>query len=204
MSRRRSQQTLERLRAAARDCRSCDLWRPATQTVFGEGPADSRRMIVGEQAGDQEDRQGHPFVGPSGRLLEKTLAEVGLERDALYVTNVVKHFKFELRGKRRLHQRANAAEINACMQWLDGEMEAIRPRYVLCLGALAAKMVIGSDFRLTRQRGTWIRIGADQWALATTHPAYVLRLSGSPNGESSRADFLSDLTRFAGTPEEGD
>jgi len=191
---------LARLRTAARRCRACDLWRPATQTVFGEGPADARRMVVGEQAGDHEDLAGRPFVGPSGHLLDEALQRAGLARESLYVTNVVKHFKFEQRGKRRLHQRADAAEVAACLRWLDREMDLLAPRYVLCLGALAAKTVIARDFSVMKQRGRWMRIGARRWALATVHPSLVLRLAGRGEGASARATFERDIAAFARPP----
>jgi len=188
------------LRKAARDCRACDLWKAATQTVFGEGPDEARVVLVGEQAGDQEDREGHPFVGPAGRLLDQVLAEIGIDRRALYVTNIVKHFKFELRGKRRLHKSADAAEVAACLHWLDAEMERIRPRYIVCLGAVAAKVILGSAFRIMRDRGQWKRTGENRWAFATVHPAFVLRARKGGGGEAALDEFRRDLELLLDPP----
>ena len=158
-------------------------------------------MLVGEQAGDREDLQGKPFVGPAGRLLDDALAEIGIERDALYVTNVVKHFKFEMRGKRRLHKRANAAEVNACVtEWLDRELAVIAPRYVVCLGALAARVMLGAAFRLQRQRGVWLRIAGDRWCLATVHPSFVLRSRIGGEYDAAYRAFLSDLGALTQLP----
>lgn len=192
--------SLSALRRSARDCRACDLWRGATQTVFGEGPADAEVFFVGEQAGDREDREGRPFVGPAGHLLDEVLAEVGIDRRDVYVTNVVKHFKFELRGKRRLHKRADAAEVAACLQWLESELERVRPRYVVCLGAVAAKVVLGRGFRLTQERGKWIPLQPGRWALATVHPAFVLRARIGAHGEDERRRFRQDLMRLRNPP----
>jgi DNA polymerase len=197
----RKSASLARLERSARDCRACDLWRHATQTVFGEGPANATFFFIGEQAGDKEDREGRPFVGPAGRLLDELLAEVGIDRGDVYVTNVVKHFKFELRGKRRMHKSANAAEVAACLQWLERERARIRPRFIVCLGALAAKIVLGTAFRLTRERGRWIRLGPAQWALATVHPAAVLRAHAGPHGDEARAAFRDDLMKLRHPPE---
>lgn len=200
MPRKGAARPIPSLRKAARGCRACDLWKPATQTVFGEGPEDARIMLVGEQAGDQEDREGHPFVGPAGKLLDQVLAEIGIDRGSLYVTNVVKHFKFELRGKRRLHKSADAAEIAACLQWLDAELERIRPHYVVCLGAVAAKVILGSAFRLMRDRGQWMRAGENRWAFATVHPAFVLRARIGGGGEAALAEFRRDLALLINLP----
>jgi uracil-DNA glycosylase family protein len=194
--------SLARLKQSARDCRACDLWRPATQTVFGEGPANATFFFIGEQAGDREDREGRPFIGPAGQLLDAVLAEVGIDRTKVYVTNVVKHFKFELRGKRRMHKSANAAEVAACLQWLDRERARIRPRCIVCLGALAAKIVFGTAFKLTRDRGRWIRLEPAQWALATVHPAAVLRALGGSHGDEARAAFRDDLMKLRHPPED--
>ncbi|MBA8884387.1 DNA polymerase [Dokdonella fugitiva] len=191
---------LATLRRSARACRACDLWRPATQTVFGEGPGDARIVVIGEQAGDKEDLEGRPFVGPAGHLLDVVLEDVGIDRSSAYVTNVVKHFKFELRGKRRLHKRANAAEVAACLQWLDRELARIRPRIVVCLGSLAAKVVLGSGFRLMQRRGEWIERGEGQWAIATVHPAYVLRARIGARGEEEFARFRADLMKLRHPP----
>lgn len=152
---------LETLREAARGCRACDLWERATQTVFGEGARHARLMLVGEQPGDREDVSGAPFVGPAGEMLDRALEDAGIERRAAYVTNVVKHFKWEPRGKRRIHQRPNAAEVAACQPWLGAEIAAVRPSAIVCLGATAAQALIGRDFRVTRQQGALQRSAAD-------------------------------------------
>jgi DNA polymerase len=182
------------LRQQARDCRACDLWKPATQTVFGEGPDDARIVVIGEQPGDQEDLAGKPFVGPAGKLFDTALAEAGIARDALYVTNTVKHFKFEPRGKRRLHKRANAEEQAACRPWLAAEIDRIQPVALVCLGAMAAQAVFGASFRLMEQRGQWIDLPGGRRAMATVHPSYLLRLPGEAEREAAYADFVRDLT----------
>ena len=146
--------TLESLREAAKLCHGCDLWRNATQTVFGEGPANARLMFVGEQPGDQEDKVGRPFVGPAGRIFDQALDEVGIDRSRVYVTNAVKHFKWQARGKRRIHQKPNAAELAACRPWLDAELAVVQPHVLVCLGATAAQALLGRTFRVTKQRGT--------------------------------------------------
>jgi DNA polymerase len=192
--------SLSALRKSARSCRACDLWRDATQTVFGEGPADAEVFLVGEEAGDREDREGRPFVGPAGHLLDEVLAEVGVDRREIYVTNVVKHFKFELRGKRRLHKRADAAEVAACLQWLEQELARVRPRYVVCLGAVAAKIVLGRGFRLTHERGKWIALEPGRWALGTVHPAFVLRARTGAHGEEELRRFRHDLRQLRTPP----
>jgi DNA polymerase len=174
---------------------------PATQTVFGAGPEDAKIMLIGEQAGDREDLEGEPFVGPAGRLLNQTLEHVGLDRDALYVTNVIKHFKFELRGRRRLHKRANAAEIAACLRWLDGELAAVAPPYVVCLGAMAARVMLGTKFRLMRERGRWRSIGERQWCLATVHPSAVLRARAAGSFDEAYEEFVADLAQLIHLPE---
>jgi len=176
------------------------LWKPATQTVFGEGPDDARIMLIGEQAGDREDLEGAPFVGPAGRLLDQALADVGIERKRLYVTNVIKHFKFEMRGKRRLHKRANAAEIEACLRWLDAEIEAIAPRYVVCLGAMAARVIFGSAFKLMQMRGEWRPLGGDRWGLATAHPSAVLRARIGGGYDAAYRALVADLCMLERLP----
>jgi DNA polymerase len=188
------------LRRAAKRCRACPLWKPATQTVFGAGPDDASIMLIGEQAGDREDIEGEPFVGPAGRLLDQALDEAGVDRDALYVTNVIKHFKFELRGKRRLHKRANAAEIDACLRWLDGELAAIEPRYVVCLGAMASRVMLGSGFRLMQERGTWRALDERRWCLATVHPSAVLRSRIAGDYDEAYAGFVADLAKLKRLP----
>jgi uracil-DNA glycosylase len=192
--------SIESLRRAARRCRACPLWKPATQTVFGDGPDDARIVLVGEQAGDREDLEGRPFVGPAGRLLDEALADAGVDRAQLYVTNVIKHFKFELRGKRRLHKRANAAEIAACVGWLHGELEAIEPSHVVCLGAMAARVMLGTKFRLLRERGEWRKLDTDRWCLATVHPSAVLRARIAGAYEEAYRAFVADLRKLKRLP----
>jgi uracil-DNA glycosylase family protein len=187
---------LSTLRRKARACRACPLWKPATQTVFGEGPADATAMLIGEQPGDREDLQGLPFVGPAGQLLDRALAAAGLDRSALYLTNTVKHFKFEQRGKARLHKRANAAEQAACRMWLAAELARIRPRIVVCLGAMAAQTVFGNSFRLTAQRGRWQRLADGTRALATWHPSAILR-GDDASRERIYQELLVDLKLLA-------
>ncbi len=167
---------LASIRAEARSCRACPLWEPATQTVFGEGPEDARIVLVGEQPGDQEDLVGRPFVGPAGKLLDRALRDAGIDRTRLYLTNAVKHFKFEVRGKVRLHKRANASEQAACHHWLRAEFERLQPDTVVALGATAAQAVFGSGFKLMEQRGRWVELGNGRRGLATVHPSYLLRL----------------------------
>jgi uracil-DNA glycosylase family protein len=167
--------TLDDLRAAARQCTGCDLHRAATQTVFGRGPTDARIVLVGEQPGDQEDLRGAPFVGPAGEVLDRALAEIGLARDRIYVTNVVKHFSFVERGKRRIHQKPRASEVMACRPWLEAELAVIGPDILVCLGATAAGALLGPDFRLMRERGRFARTRWAPRTLATIHPSAVLR-----------------------------
>jgi len=188
--------SLSALRLQARDCRRCDLWRPATQTVFGAGPARAKLVIVGEQPGDQEDLAGKPFVGPAGTLLRTLMAEAGLDPAAAYLTNTVKHFKFLQRGKRRLHQRANAAEQAACRPWLAAELLRIRPNIVLALGAMAAQTVFGNNFRLTAERGQWRPLDTRTDAMASWHPSAVLRMR-EPERSATRALLLGDLRAVA-------
>jgi uracil-DNA glycosylase len=189
--------TLVELRQAALRCQGCDLYRHATQTVFGRGPADARVVLVGEQPGDQEDRQGAPFVGPAGEVFDRALAEAGLVRERIYVTNVVKHFKFVERGKRRIHQTPRAAEIGACRPWLEAELAVIRPEVVVCLGATAARALLGPDFRIMKERGRWIE---SRWAprtMATLHPSAVLRGEDDAAQERLYGMLLEDLRAVA-------
>jgi len=186
--------SLAALAAAARGCRRCPLWRPATQTVFGEGPADARVLVVGEQPGDQEDLSGRPFVGPAGKLFDRALAELGIDRAALYVTNAVKHFKFERRGKVRLHRSPEPSEQAACRVWLQGELARVRPQAVVCLGAIAARNVFGSKFRLMAQRGVWQTLPDGTVAFATVHPSWVLRQRGDAERHEAYANFVEDLS----------
>ena len=183
--------SLPSLREQARSCQACPLWQPATQTVFGEGPANARIVLVGEQPGDQEDLRGRPFVGPAGQLLDRALAELGIDRAQLYLTNAVKHFKFIRSGKVRLHAKANPAEQRACKPWLDAELAAIDPRIVVCLGATAARAVLGPGFELMRERGRLIPLGDGRQVLATVHPAWVLRQSDK---EDAYRGLLADLS----------
>ena len=183
---------LRKLRSAAVECEGCDLFRGAKQTVFGEGPSDARLMFVGEAAGDQEDVLGKPFVGPAGRLLDAALAEVGIDRAATYVTNVVKHFKWTPAGKRRLHSKPNSREIAACFPWLEAEIESVGPELVVCLGATAAQALLGRDFRITRQRGEILERPEGGHVLATYHPSAILR-APDERRQAMRDEFISDL-----------
>jgi uracil-DNA glycosylase family protein len=163
--------TLPALRAAAAGCKACDLWKLGTQTVFGEGRATAHVMMIGEQPGDKEDIQGRPFVGPAGAVLDKALAAAGIDRNDVYVTNIVKHFKWEPRGKRRLHKKPNALEISACRPWLDAEINIVRPQVAVLLGATAAQDVLGRDFRVTQHRGEWLQSDIAPYVMATVHPS---------------------------------
>jgi uracil-DNA glycosylase family protein len=190
--------TLPKLREAAAGCRGCHLWVDATQTVFGEGPRAAEVMLVGEQPGDQEDRQGHPFVGPSGRLLDEGLAAAGIDRRQVYVTNAVKHFKFvriEL-TKRRLHKKPNAGEVRACRPWLDQEIRLIQPRVVVALGSTAAQALLGNQFRVTQHRGQPVRSPLAEIVIATVHPSAVLRAPSAAR-ERAKREFFADLEAVA-------
>jgi DNA polymerase len=189
--------TLSRLREAAAGCRGCDLWVNATQTVFGEGPRAAEVMLVGEQPGDQEDRQGHPFVGPAGRLLDAGLEQAGLDRNRVYVTNSVKHFKFVVieRG-RRLHKKPSAGEIRACNPWLQEEIRVVKPRVIVALGATAAQALLGKQFRVTQNRGSPIPSEFAEAVVATVHPSAVLRAPDDAR-EEARRDFFADLQSVA-------
>lgn len=180
------------LREAAIGCRACPLWRDATQTVFGEGPARAAIMLVGEQPGDREDREGRPFVGPAGQLLDGALGQAGIDPGRTYQTNVVKHFKFKPRGKRRIHQTPGKLEIDACRPWLDAELARVRPRVVGILGATAAKALLGRAFRITRQRGELLEVGFAPAAIATFHPSAILRARGADRDEAY-AHLVADL-----------
>ena len=188
---------LNALREAAAGCRGCHLYEHATQTVFGEGPRSARLMLIGEMAGDREDREGHPFVGPAGRELDRALEAAGIARDDVYVTNVVKHFKFEERGKRRIHQTPRKGEIDACMPWLDTEIKLIRPRGIGTLGATAAKALLGSGFRLTRHRGELLESEYAPLMTATIHPSAIVRDRDQASREAERAALASDLRALA-------
>lgn len=169
---------LPQLVAAARKCTACELYRDATQTVFGEGPADARLALVGEQPGDVEDIQGRPFVGPAGGLLDRALADAGLDRGEVYLTNAVKHFRFTQRGKRRIHAKPGREHIVACRPWLDAELAVLTPKVVVCLGAVAVSALLGSKYRVMKDRGALLPFRDDTKALITTHPSAVLRVPG--------------------------
>jgi uracil-DNA glycosylase len=189
--------TLPRLREAAAGCRGCHLWEGATQTVFGEGPAKARIVLVGEQPGDREDIEGHPFVGPAGRELDRGLEAAGIERREVYLTNVVKHFKYKPRGKRRIHQKPNAAEIAACRPWLDAELGAVKPEALVCLGATAAQALLGRGFRVTKERGRLVESDLAPVVSATIHPSAILRLPEDEEREAEREAFAADLRAVA-------
>ena len=182
-------QSLDELRDAATGCRACDLWRSGTQTVFGEGRERSEVMMVGEQPGDREDVEGRPFVGPAGRVLDQALERAGIDRDLVYVTNVVKHFKWRPRGKRRIHQKPSLEEIRACRPWLDAELAAVRPRVLVCLGSVAAQALLGRDFRVTRLRGAFVDSPLAERVLATVHPSSILR-AGEDDARAAALDAL--------------
>jgi uracil-DNA glycosylase family protein len=192
--------SLTALRRAARDCRACDLWKNATQTVFGEGASKASIMFVGEQPGDQEDLAGHPFVGPAGKVLDEALLEAGIDRNEVYVTNAVKHFKWspDERGKRRIHKKPRSSEINACRPWLDAEISLVKPEVLVCLGATAAQALLGIDFSVTRQRGELIESPLAPKVVATVHPSSVLRAPDHNARELQMKEFVRDLTKIAG------
>jgi uracil-DNA glycosylase len=186
--------SLSKLREAAAGCKACDLWKTGTQTVFGEGTSKAEVMFVGEQPGDQEDQLGEPFVGPAGKVLDQALEEAGIDRSLAYVTNVVKHFKWQARGKRRIHQKPNWREISACRPWLDAELEVVKPRVLVCLGATAAQALLGRDFRVTKQRGEPVESELAPVVIATVHPSSILR---ADDRDAEMAAFVSDLKTIA-------
>jgi uracil-DNA glycosylase family protein len=190
--------TLVDLIDAAAGCRACDLWENATQTVFGEGSEGAEIMLVGEQPGDREDREGEPFVGPAGRVLDEGLEAAGIDRRKAYVTNVVKHFKWTPRGKVRLHQKPNAAEQAACRPWLEAELRTVRPQVLVALGATAAKALLGSDFRVTRDRGHFVESALAPHVLATVHPSSILRTDDGDERRAAMQGFVDDLAVAAG------
>jgi DNA polymerase len=185
--------TLKRLAEAVQTCTACELYEDATQAVFGEGTNAAAVMFLGEQPGDQEDRQGRPFVGPAGRLLDQGLEEAGIDRDAVYVTNVVKHFRFEPRGKRRIHKKPNAEHIAACRPWLDAELAQVRPQVLVCLGATAAQAVLGRTFRLTQHRGEFVESPLAPRVTATVHPSSILRAPDEAARHDAMRSFVDDL-----------
>jgi DNA polymerase len=191
--------SLKTLEAAAEKCRGCDLYKAATQVVFGAGPKRARIVLVGEQPGDQEDRQGEPFVGPAGALLDKALADAGIPRDQIFLTNAVKHFKWEPRGKRRIHKKPRMSEVKACRPWLEAELRAVQPAVVVCLGATAAQSMLGASFKLMTQRGQVVSSPIASRVVATIHPSAVLR---APDSEGRRAAYemlVADLKVVAKT-----
>ncbi len=191
--------SLETLRAAAATCKACDLWKNATQTVFGEGKSSARVMMVGEQPGDREDLAGHPFVGPAGALLDKALAEAGIARSEVYVTNAVKHFKWAPapRGKRRIHKKPKYSEIHACRPWLDAELSAVKPEVLVCLGATAAQALLGKDFSVSRRRGELIESPLARYVMATVHPSSVLRAIDDESRRAQFRAFVQDMKKVA-------
>jgi uracil-DNA glycosylase len=190
--------TLADVRAAAAGCKACDLWRTGTQTVFGEGSRGAEVMLVGEQPGDVEDREGAPFVGPAGAMLDRALDLAGIDRQKTYVTNVVKHFKWQPRGKRRIHQKPNWSEIAACRLWLDAELEHVQPRVLVCLGATAAQALLGRDFRVTKSRGELVDSPLAECVLATVHPSSILRAADDTARREQMDAFVADLKTVAG------
>ena len=192
-----ARRTLPSLREAAAGCRGCDLYQYATQTVFGEGGAHPLVFFVGEQPGHEEDLAGKPFVGPAGRLLDDVLIEVGIDRGRTYVTNAVKHFKFEPKGKRRIHAKPSASEIAACNPWLQAEIELLKPRVIVCLGATAAQSLLGKTFRVSRERGVWVPSPLAPFVMATVHPSAILRAPDDETRRDERARFVEDLAKVA-------
>src|SRR5678815_4340494 len=189
--------SLPSLKTAAADCRACDLWKKGTQTVFGEGRRQAKLMFIGEQPGNEEDLTGKPFVGPAGRLFDEALAEAGIDRQQAYVTNVVKHFKWEPRGKRRIHKKPNSLEIAACHPWLEAEVALIKPKIIVALGATAAQTLLGPQFRVTKQRGEFLESTLAAYVMATVHPSSILR---APDDETRRLEyrsFVADLKKLS-------
>jgi len=191
------QPTIPGLREAAAGCHACDLYKTATQTVFGDGAERAKVMFVGEQPGDREDIEGKPFVGPAGGILDEALRAAGIDRGEAYITNAVKHFKWKPQGKRRLHQKPNAAEIGACRPWLDAEIALVKPQILVCLGATAAQALLGRDFRVTQQRGQFIERPGLPLVMATVHPSSILRAADDESRELEMQAFVADLRRLA-------
>jgi uracil-DNA glycosylase len=189
--------TLPSLKKAATDCQACDLWKKGTQTVFGEGQTRARVLFVGEQPGNDEDLSGKPFVGPAGRLLDEALKEAGIDRKQTYVTNVVKHFKWEPRGKRRIHKKPNSEEISACLPWLKAEIAVIKPNFIVALGATAAQALLGRQFRVTKQRGELIEFTLAPYIMATVHPSSILRAPDEETRHNEYSQFVNDLKKLA-------
>jgi len=189
--------TLSALRKAAASCKACDLWKRGTQTVFGEGARTARVMLVGEQPGNDEDLAGHPFVGPAGKLLDRALEEAGIDRGQAYVTNVVKHFKWEPKGKRRIHAKPDMVEITACLPWLQAEIDVVKPRALVCLGSTAAQALLGRTFRVTQQRGQFVSSPLAPLVTATVHPSAILRAPDDETRRAERGRFVADLKKVA-------
>jgi DNA polymerase len=189
--------TLASLSRAAQRCTACDLYKTGTQAVLGEGPRHAAAFFIGEQPGDQEDLAGRPFVGPAGKVLDEALEAAGIAREEVFVTNAVKHFKWEPRGKRRIHQKPNLTEVRACRPWLDAELALVQPRGIVCLGATAAQSVLGSQIRITRDHGQFFDTPWAAWATATLHPSAILRMPDADAREQARAQFLADLRKVA-------
>jgi len=189
--------TLSSLKAAAADCQACDLWKKGTQTVFGDGSRRSNVLFVGEQPGNEEDLTGKPFVGPAGKLFDNALEAAGIDRKQTYVTNVVKHFKWEPRGKRRIHKKPNAIEIAACRPWLEAEIAVVKPEVILALGATAAQALLGPQFRVTKQRGQFIESTLAPYVMATVHPSSILRAPDDETRQLEYRRFVDDLKKVA-------
>ena len=187
--------TLKSLKQAAAQCKACDLWRKGTQTVFGEGNSGASVMLIGEQPGDKEDITGHPFVGPAGRILDEALEAAQIDRSAVYVTNIVKHFNWvpAERGKRRIHKKPRSSEIDACRPWLDAEIAMTRPQVIICLGATAAQGLLGKGFSVTRQRGQFVSSPLAPYVMATVHPSSILRAPDDAARQSQKQQFIADL-----------
>jgi DNA polymerase len=185
------------LREAVQTCRGCHLYAHATQAVFGEGPRSAEIAFIGEQPGDEEDRQGHPFVGPSGKLLDRALVEAGIDRSVVYVTNAVKHFKFEARGKRRLHKKPNGLEMRACRPWLEAEINLIQPQIIVCLGATAAQTIFGGAYRLTKERGQFVNNSWAPHVTSTVHPSAILRAPDEKQRHIEYEKFVGDLKKVS-------
>jgi uracil-DNA glycosylase len=189
--------SLKAFREAAADCKACDLWERGTQTVFGAGARRADVLFVGEQPGNEEDLMGKPFVGPAGRLLDDALLEAGIDRAQTYVTNVVKHFKWEPRGKRRIHKKPNAREITACRPWLEAEISLVKPKVIVCLGATAAQALLGAQFKVTKQRGEFIESTLAPYIMATVHPSSILRAPDDETRHDEKRKFIDDLKKVA-------
>lgn len=189
-----NEDSLQEVRDAAKECHDCPLWANATQTVFGEGNSHAKVMLVGEQPGDQEDLQGHSFVGPAGKLLDKALIEAGVDRKTVYITNAVKHFKWEPRGTRRLHKTPGQREINACYQWIEREIKIVKPQVIVCLGATAAKAILGKDFKVSTQRGQFVENELAKFAFATFHPSAIIRIREVESRELAYQQLVHDFS----------